>query len=204
MPIFTRAKNILLSPATEWRIIDSEVETPQSLLRKYVVPMALIPALAWFIGYGLIGIDAYFFRLGGIKWGILLAAISFLTSLVTYFISTYVVDALAPSFGSAKNPGRSAQLVAYSYTAVWVAGVFYIIPSLSRLTILGLYAIYLFYVGIPVVKKTPEDKRITYTIVCSIIIIVIAFVVGQIISNIIYLVAGNPLPEGNFWDLRWR
>jgi hypothetical protein len=204
MPIFTRVKNILLSPTTEWRTIDSEVETPQSLLRKYVVPMALIPAVAWFIGYGLIGIDAYFFRLGGIKWGIILAAISFITSLVTYFISTYVVDALAPSFGSAKNLGRSAQLVAYSYTAVWVAGVFYIIPSLSRLTILGLYAIYLFYLGIPVVKKTPEDKRITYTIVCSIVIIVIAFVVGQIISNIIYLLAGNPLPEGNFWDLRWR
>jgi len=204
MPVFTRAKNILLSPGAEWRIIDSEMETPQSLLKKYVVPMALIPAIAWFIGYGLIGIDAYFFRLGGIKWGIILAAISFITSLVTYFISTYVVDALAPSFGSAKNLGRSAQLVAYSYTAVWVAGVFYIIPSLSRLTILGLYAIYLFYLGIPVVKKTPEDKRITYTIVCSIIIIVIAFVVGQIISNIIYLLAGNPLPEGNFWDLRWR
>ena len=204
MPIFTRVKNILLSPTTEWRVIDSEVETPQSLLRKYVVPMALIPAIAWFIGYGLIGIDAYFFRLGGIKWGIILAAISFLTSLVTYFVSTYVVDALAPSFGSTKNLGRSAQLVAYSYTAVWVAGVFYIIPSLSRLTILGLYAIYLFYLGIPVMKKNPEDKRITYTIVCSIIIIVIAFVVGQIISNIIYLLAGNPLPEGNFWDLRWR
>lgn len=204
MPIFTRVKNILLSPTTEWRVIDSEVETPQSLLRKYVVPMALIPAIAWFIGYGLIGIDAYFFRLGGIKWGIILAAISFLTSLVTYFVSTYVVDALAPSFGSTKNLGRSAQLVAYSYTAVWVAGVFYILPSLSRLTILGLYAIYLFYLGIPVMKKNPEDKRITYTIVCSIIIIVIAFVVGQIISNIIYLLAGNPLPEGNFWDLRWR
>jgi hypothetical protein len=204
MPIFTRVKNILLSPTTEWRVIDSEVETPQSLLRKYVVPMALIPAIAWFIGYGLIGIDAYFFRLGGIKWGIILAAISFLTSLVTYFVSTYVVDALAPSFGSTKNLGRSAQLVAYSYTAVWVAGVFYIIPSLSRLTILGLYAIYLFYLGIPDLKKNPEDKRITYTIVCSIIIIVIAFVVGQIISNIIYLLAGNPLPEGNFWDLRWR
>ena len=204
MPIFTRAKNILLSPNTEWRIIDSEIETPKSLLRKYVVPMALIPAVAWFIGYGLIGIDAYFFRLGGIKWGIILAAISFITSLLTYFISTYVVDALAPNFGSAKNLGKSAQLVAYSYTAVWVTGVFYILPSLSRLTILGLYAIYLFYLAIPVMKKTPEDKRITYTIVCSIIIIVVAFVVGQIVSNIIYLLAGNPLPEGNFWDLRWR
>jgi hypothetical protein len=204
MPVFTRAKNILLSPSSEWRVIESEIETPQSLLKKYVVPMALIPAIAWFIGYGLIGIDAYFFRLGGIKWGIILAAISFLSSLLTYFIGTYVVDALAPSFGSAKNAGRSAQLVAYSYTAVWVAGVFYIIPSLSRLTILGLYGIYLLYLGIPPIKATPEDRRITYTILCVIVVIVINVVVGQIVSNIIYLLAGNPLPDGNFWDLRWR
>jgi hypothetical protein len=204
MPIFTRARNILLSPAKEWQIIDSEIETPQSLMRRYVVPMALIPAIAYFIGYGLIGIDAYFYQLGGIKWGIILAAISFLSSLGTYFISAYAMDALAPSFGSAKNLGRSAQLVAYSYTASWVAGIFYILPSLSRLAILGAYGIYLFYVGLPIIKKTPEDKRITYTIVGAILVIVIGFVVGQIVSNIVYLLIGNPLPEGNFWDIRWR
>ena len=57
-----------------------------------------------------------------------------------------------------KNIGRSAQLVAYSSTAVWVSGIFNIIPSLS---ILGL-------LGIPVMKKTPDDKRITYMIVSRI------------------------------------
>src|SRR6186713_257711 len=100
MSIFTRAKNILLTPATEWLVISGETETPRTLLVKYVIPMALVPAIASFIGYGLIGVDAIFLKFGGIQWGIAMAVNSFVTSVVGYFISTYVVDALAPSFDS--------------------------------------------------------------------------------------------------------
>lgn len=206
MSIITRAKNILLSPASEWTIIRTETETPQSLLGKYVIPMALIPAIALFIGYGLIGVSAVFFKVSGIKWGLVMGLNSFIASIVGYFICTYVVDALAPSFGSEKNLGRSAQLVAYSYTAAWVAGIFNIIPTLSILGILGLYSIYLFYLGIPVLKKTPEDKRIGYMIVCALVIIVIGYVVNLLISRVMYGLVGNPfnLTGSGLEDMRWR
>jgi len=205
MPLFTRARNILLSPKTEWEMIRGETDTPQSLLGKYVIPMALIPAIALFIGYGLIGIDAFTFRIGGIRWGVIKAVNSFIASILTYYICTFVVDALAPSFSSEKNIGRSAQLVAYSYTAVWVAGIFNIIPSLSILGILGLYSIYLFYLGVPVMKKTPEDKRIIYMIVSAIVIFIIGYVVNMIVASIMYTFTGTPfLPEGSLQDFRWR
>jgi Yip1 domain len=205
MALITRAKNILLSPATEWLVIDTETATPTSLLGKYVIPMALIPAVAMFIGYGLIGMDAGVFRVGGLSWGLIMACNSFITSIIGYFISTYVIDALAPSFNSPKNAGKSAQLVAYSYTAAWVAGIFNILPSLGILGILGLYGIYLFYLGIPVMKKTPEDKRVIYMIVSAIVIIVVSFVVGLIVTNIIYAITGNPwLPAAGLRDSRWR
>ena len=205
MPLITRVKNILLSPGTEWATIHSETDTPQSLLGKYVVPLTLIPAIALFIGYGLIGIDAVFIRVGGIRWGVIMAADSFITSILTYFICTYVVDALAPNFSSEKNIGRSAQLVAYSSTAVWVSGIFSIIPSLSILGLLGLYSIYLFYLGIPVMKKTPEDKRITYMVVSAIVIIVIGLIVNTIVSRVMYAFTGNPfLPAGSLQDFHMR
>jgi hypothetical protein len=153
----------------------------------------------------LIGIDAAFFRISGIKWGVIMAVNSFITSILTYYICTYVVDALAPSFASEKNIGRSAQLVAYSYTAAWVAGIFNIIPSLSILGILGLYSIYLFYLGIPVMKKTPEDKRVTYMVVSAVVIVVVGLVVNMIVTRIVYTFTGNPfLPAGSLQDMRWR
>jgi hypothetical protein len=192
MPLLTRAKNILLSPKTEWVVILTEAETPQSLLTKYVIPMALIPAIALFIGYGLIGIDAVILRISGIRWGVIMAVDSFITSIITYYICTFVIDALASSFSSEKNIGKSAQLVAYSYTAAWVAGIFNIVPSLSILGILGLYSIYLFYLGLPVMKKTSEDKRISYMIVSAIVIIVVGLIVNTIVSRIMYAFTGNP------------
>jgi hypothetical protein len=192
MPLLTRVKNILMSPASEWNAISAETETPQSLLAKYVIPLALIPAIALFIGYGLIGINTLLIRVAGIQWGVIMAVNSFITSILTYFICTYVIDALAPSFASEKNIGRSAQLVAYASTAVWVSGIFNIIPSLGILGILGLYGIYLFYLGIPVMKKTPEDKRIIYMLVSAAVIIVVSLVLNMIVSRVMYTFTGNP------------
>jgi hypothetical protein len=193
MSLITRAKNILLTPATEWAVIASETETPQSLLTKYVIPMALIPAAAMFIGFGLIGVLGF----GSIQWGLMMAIESVLGSILGYYISTFIIDALAPNFGSEKNIGRSAQLVAYSYTAVWVVGIFYILPRLYMLAMLaGLYGIYLIYLGIPAMKKTPEDKRIGYLLVSAVVIIVITYVLGLLLGTIMGSIMGYPFALG--------
>src|SRR3546814_17909838 len=51
----------------------------------------------------------------------------------------------------------SSDLVAaYSATAAWVAGVFQIVPSLGWIgAILGLYSLYLLYLGLPILMKAP-------------------------------------------------
>ncbi|HSZ85955.1 MAG TPA: Yip1 family protein [Puia sp.] len=196
MALFDRAKNILLSPKTEWQTISTETETPHSLLMKYVIPMALIPAIALFIGYGFIGFDVIVARISGISWGVEMAVISFVSSIIGYYVSTYVIDGLAPNFGSEKNIGKSAQLVAYSYTAFWVAGIFSILPSLAILGLLGLYGIYLLYLGLPVLKKTPADKQVGYIVVSIIVIIIVVFVIQLIITKITYAIVGNPFLGG--------
>jgi hypothetical protein len=196
MNLIDRAKNILMSPKTEWLVVDTETATPGSLLRSYVIPMALIGAIAAFIGYGFIGLNIFGVKIAGINWGIAQGLTIFVSAIVSYFISTYVIDALAPSFGSEKNINKSAQLVAYASTAAWVAGIFHILPSLAILGILGLYSVYLFYVGLPIMKKTPEDKKIVYMIVSALVIIVVGFVIQMILMKIVYAVMGNPYAGG--------
>ncbi len=192
MALIDRVKNILLTPKTEWQVINGETETPQSLLTKYVIPLLLIPTIASFIGYGFVGIDAFLFKIRGVRWGAWFAVQQFVSGIIGYYIATYVIDALAPSFSSEKNLGKSAQLVAYSSTAFWVSGIFMILPALSILGLLGLYGIYLFYLGVPVLKKTPEDKRVVYMIVSALVIIVVSWVVQWIVGKILSAVMGNP------------
>ncbi len=173
------------------------------ILFSYVLPMALLPAIASFIGYGFVGANGLLFRVSGLYWGAAMAIDSLITSLMVYWLGTYIVDWMAPGFGSERNAGRSAQLVAYSYTPAWLAGIFYLLPTLQELVVLGLYSVYLFYLGLPLLKSTPADQRVAFTITSSIIVIIVRFVVGLLIVNIVYSISGNAfLPYTILWNSR--
>jgi len=60
------------------------------------------------------------------------------------------------------------------------------------LRFLGLYSIYLFYVGISVLKHTTEDKQVVYTLVCAGVIILVTLVVETIISRVAFQFTGIP------------
>jgi len=45
MNIIERVKNILISPKTEWEVINAETATPQSILMSYVLPLSIVAAL---------------------------------------------------------------------------------------------------------------------------------------------------------------
>ncbi|MBS0488158.1 MAG: YIP1 family protein, partial [Proteobacteria bacterium] len=53
--LIARAKNILLTPKTEWPVIAGETETVQSLYLNYILVLAAIPAVFGFIKNSLIG-----------------------------------------------------------------------------------------------------------------------------------------------------
>ena len=52
--IINRVKNVLVSPKTEWAVIEAENSPHAKVFTSYVLLLAIIPAAAAFIGYGLI------------------------------------------------------------------------------------------------------------------------------------------------------
>jgi len=207
MSLAARVTQMLFHPATEWRSIGGEKSTMRSVLIGYVLPMSLIPAVASFIGYGFVGANGVLFRVSGLYWGTAMAIDSLITSFSVYLLGTWFVDRMAPGFGAKRELNRSAQLVAYAYTPAWLAGIFYLLPMLQELVVLGLYSVYLFYLGIPVIKRMPDDQRIAFTISSAIVLIIIRFVIGLLIVNIVYSISGNPylpytfLATGASWHL---
>jgi hypothetical protein len=192
---------MIFTPVAGWRAVGEESGTVGTLLMSFVLPMALIPAAASFIGYGFVGVDGLLFRVSGLYWGAVMAINSLITSVAVYLLGTYIVDRMAPGFGAVRELGRSAQLVAYSSTPAWVAGIFYAVPSLQEGVVLGLYGVYLFYLGIPVLKQTPDDQRVAFTISSAIVIIILRFLIGLLLINIIYSFSGNPfLPYTIIWN----
>jgi len=191
MNVIERAKNIITSPNKEWDVIALEQPNTGQIILGYVVLLAGAAAVAAFIGYGLIGFNYGLFHYATTSWGIYYALRVLVAAVVGVFISALVIDALAPSFGSEKNMGRSVQLVAYSYTPAWIGGLLSIYPPLAIVGALaGIYGLYLLYIGMPKLKKTPADKQAGYFIVSLVTIIVVYFIIGIIMSRIVLSAMG--------------
>jgi hypothetical protein len=191
MNAIERAKNIIVSPNKEWDVIALEQPNTGQIIMGYVLLLAGAAAVAAFIGYGLIGFNYGLFRYSSTSWGIYYALNVLVGAIAGVFISAIVIDALAPSFGSEKNMGRSVQLVAYSYTPAWIGALLAIYPPLSIIgAIAGLYGFYLLYVGMPKLKKTPADKVAGYFVVSIVTLIVVYFVIYFIMSRIVLSAMG--------------
>jgi len=181
MNLVDRAKNLILTPASEWDKISSETHTVQGLYTGWIMILAAIPALATFIGFSLVGVGAF-----GISYrvplvsGIAQAIASYLLALGSVYVFALVIDALSPTFGGEKNFIQAFKVAAFAPVASWLAGIFAILPALSILGLLGLYSLYLLYVGLPRLMKTPQEKALPYTAVVILVGIVISVVVGVI------------------------
>ncbi len=200
MNLIDRAKNILLTPKTEWDVVNGETPNTQSILTTYVIPLVAIGAIASFIGWGFIG-KSYSYGFGSIKvsgvgLGIRYAIIALVGGIGGSLLLAAVIDALAPTFKSEKNFGRSFQVAAYSSTAGWVGAIFNILPSLAIVgSLVGLYGLYLLYLGLPKLKKTPQEQTTGYFIASLVAMIVASFVIGLILAAI--LVPKNSLAGAN-------
>lgn len=202
MNLIDRVKNILITPQKEWDVINNEPPNTAGIITGYVLPLAGAAAVAAFIGYAFIGVNFLGFRIKGMDWGLYQGLSVLIGALCSVFVSAFVIDALAPSFGSEKNMGKSVQLVAYSYTPGWVGGLLAILPALALVGALaGLYGLYLLYIGLPKMKKTPEDKRVGYYVVSLITIIVVFIVIGLILKEVLQSVFGIAYPTAGSFRL---
>src|SRR5687768_13665767 len=188
MALIDRVKNILLTPKTEWEVIDGESTPTQDLIVKYVLPLAGVAALASFIGWCVVGQSLPFvgtWRMS-IGWGLGLAVWHVIGAVIAVFVLGFIIDALAPTFGAQKNSAQAFKVAVYSYTPAWVAGILNILPMLAPLAILaGLYAIYLLYLGLPRVMKNPAEKSAGYTavtVIAAIVLSVIISVIGGLVA----------------------
>ncbi|MDB5715027.1 MAG: hypothetical protein JWO15_2424 [Sphingomonadales bacterium] len=177
--LFDRVKAILTTPKTEWPLIDAEPMTIGAIYRSYVVPLAAIGPVA-----GLIGSLAFGYSIMGATYrptigsALGMAVVGYVSALVGVYILALIIEYLAPQFGAVKDRTQAFKVAAYGWTAAWVVGIFSLIPQLSVLVILGLYSLYLVYLGLPVVMKAPADRAMSYVAVVIVVAIVLSFIIG--------------------------
>ena len=182
-----RITKLLTNPKAEWPVIAAEQTTVEQLYQSYIAPLAAIPAVAGFIGMSIIGTTTF---LGTFRTpfftGFIWMVVSFLLTLVGVYVSAFIIDKLAPTFDSTPNQLQALKLTGYSATPSFLAGVLSIIPMLGMLAIFpALYGVYLFYLGLPVLMKTPEPKVIPYMIVAAVVAVLVMFILFAIAGTFV-------------------
>jgi hypothetical protein len=185
MGLVDRVKNILLTPRQEWEVIDKEAATPASLYTGYILPLAAIGPICQVIGYSVFGISlpfvgTYRMPIGSAITG---AIVTYVLTLVVVYVLALIIDALAPTFSGTKSQIQALKVATYSYTPAWISGIFALIPGLRFLAILGLYSLYLLYLGLPVLMKSPKEKAFGYTVVVILCGIVLSVIIGVVASR---------------------
>ena len=186
MNLKDRVVNIITAPKTEWPVIAAEITDVASLYKGYVIPLAAIPAIASFIGVSLIGVNLGFVRYHvPIGSALTSAILTYVLTLVGLYVSALVVDYLAPKFQSEKGLIQALKLVVFASTPAWLAGILSIIPGLAIIgALVSLYCIYLLYLGMTPLLKTPEAQVLPYMVVSAIVIIVVMIVISIIVGAI--------------------
>ena len=163
MNAIARTATLLVDPSAGWTRVEKEPGDAIFLLSGYVAVLALIPALAG-IGASLIGVIVP----GGdvvrepIFDGLFSAVLGYAATFVQVLLVALLIDVLAPRFGGQRSFANALNLAAYSFTPVWLAGIFLLLPGLRFLGFTALYGVYLLTKGLPVVMKSPAENAKRY------------------------------------------
>jgi Yip1 domain len=187
MNLVDRVRNILLTPKAEWAAIDAEPASIQQIYARYVVPLALIPAVAGFIGGSIVGIGVP--GVGTVRVGMLAgllgAVLQFFLLLALVYVLALIINELATMFGGRMDIVAAFKVAAYSSTPAWLAGIFTVVPIFAFLSVVGLYSLYLLYLGLPLLMRVPVERAWAYTAVVAGAAMGLAFIISGVLGLLI-------------------
>ncbi len=160
MKAILRALAILIDPFSAWERIEQEPGDPAYLMFSYVAPLAVIPAICGFVGACVIGVV----EPGGdtlrasIFDGIFGTIFGYAATLAVVALLGLIIEFTAPLFGGVKDFASALKLAVYSYTPVWLTGIFLLLPGLRFLMLTGFYGAYILVAGLPHLIKLPPHK----------------------------------------------
>jgi hypothetical protein len=182
-------KDLTFKPKETWADIKGREMTAGAIMRDYLIILAALPAIAQFFGRWIIGVS--------IPFGGGMVKLSFFASLVSALIGyvltvagiwafAKILQFLAPKFDSSNDETMALKIAVFSASPYLIAGIVGIIPALGVIAFLvGIYCLYLIYVGLPIVMDTPKEKSLPFTVVSIIAVILIAIIIGAITTPIL-------------------
>jgi hypothetical protein len=177
--LINRIKSILFHPNTVWENIETGATTEKEIFQQYLVFIAAVPAIAGLLGSLFVG-EIF---LTALFWALLF----FSFSIATIWASAKVLTFFASSFKVKQDYVAALKLTTYTFTPILLACVFFLIPPIYGLSILGIYGFYLFWIGLPKMLPCLKEELFNFRFIGMIVIAIamlIIFILPAVISGI--------------------
>jgi hypothetical protein len=182
-----RAQAIVSRPGETWPAIAAERMPPAALVILYVVPLSLIPALAWMIG---VLRGGYYITIPGFGEVVPLARIATAGMLVVVS-SVFSVAVLAtafwlfaPLYGVRRNMHGAFKVAAYGTTPMWIAGPVLMVPTLTLfMAAAAFYALYLYVSGLEQVLGVSPGDGAEFVGVAMVLLVAMSMLFGAALST---------------------
>jgi hypothetical protein len=185
-----RVPAILTDPFAEWARIEKEPDDLAYLLLSYVALLALIPAFFGFIGACFIGavVPGKGLVQASIFDGVFGAIVGYVLSFAIVAAVAFFIDLLAPQFGGRRDFASALRLAVYSFTPVWLTGIFLLLPGLRFLMLTGFYGAYILMAGLSRLMKSPPQNSAGF----AALITLCAFVLTMLAATAQRALFGTP------------
>jgi len=183
-----RVRDLMTSPRAEWNAIAAEPVRAGDIWLGYVVPLALIGPIALAVAEVVFG--SAFPLVGVVKAtlvnGIAAALLAFAFSLVQVAVLAWAVCAIAPKFQAVPDRLAALQVVAYSMTPLWLAGIVHLVPVLAFAWIFAaVYTFILCVFGLRALMRCTPPQALAYALATLGIGSVLWLVSGGLVTALI-------------------
>ncbi|MFT3930198.1 MAG: Yip1 family protein [Spongiibacteraceae bacterium] len=160
---------MLFNPRRAWN--DTATHPPASPIAALIAPIifALLPAIAWYFGTTQVGWkvgDGDPVRMTADSAQII-AVLFYLTMVASIAGIGYMIHWMSLTYGANSTIAKGMIIAGLTAMPLFIAGAVGFKPSLLIDLIIGVialcYAVYLLYLGIPIVMKIPQDRGFLFS-----------------------------------------
>lgn len=180
---------LLFRPKTQWQRIAEKDQFSFFSAFLYTAILAAIPAYAWFYGTTKIGWsvgDGDTIRMTADSAAVIVGLFYF-TMVASVCVIGYMIHWMSHTYGTDSSTVKGIAVAGFSATPLFIAGAIGFVPVFWVALLIGVsavsYAVYLLYLGIPVVMGIPQERGFLFSsaVIAFCLVILMAIMGGTVI-----------------------
>ena len=163
--VLRRIASLILTPTQAWEEIAREPASVDALIRRYIVPLALLAPIATVIGMKTF--DASWDPAHG------------------YLVLAGIFVLIAPMYGSSRDYPSALKVATYGAVPVLVAGALLFLPVMVMVSLAALcHTLFLYWIGVRRVLAVPEEARTEFIGISLTMLGGLSSIIGAALSSV--------------------